>query len=117
MTDPMPTPELQIVSQSANGCGCGCAATSATDTTPFNTSMKEILMSTETTQTFRVTGMTCGHCAQAVTTELQAIDGVSAVDVDLVAGGASTVTVSSATPLDRAQVAVALDEAGDYQLA
>jgi copper chaperone len=69
------------------------------------------------TQTYSVAGMTCGHCAHAVTTELKELDGVSDVDVDLVAGGTSTVTVTSSGPLDEAQVAAALDEAGDYQLA
>lgn len=69
------------------------------------------------TQTFSVTGMTCGHCAGAVTSELKALDGVSEVDVDLVAGGTSTVTVTSQAPLDEATVAEALDEAGDYKLA
>jgi copper chaperone len=69
------------------------------------------------TQTFNVTGMTCGHCAGAVTSELKAVEGVSDVDVDLVAGGTSTVTVTSDDPLDEATVVAALDEAGDYQLA
>lgn len=67
--------------------------------------------------TYKVTGMTCGHCANAVTEELRALDGVSAVEVDLVAGGTSTVTVTSAAGLSDAQVAAALDEAGDYRLA
>jgi copper chaperone len=70
-----------------------------------------------TTQTYPVTGMTCGHCAGAVTEELKALDGVSDVRVDLVAGGTSTVTVTSTAPLDEAAVADALDEAGDYKLA
>ena len=70
-----------------------------------------------TTQTYSVTGMTCGHCAGAVTSELKALDGVSDVNVDLVAGGTSTVTVTSEAPLDEVKVAEALDEAGDYQLA
>jgi copper chaperone CopZ len=70
-----------------------------------------------TTQTYSVTGMTCGHCAHAVTTELKALDGVDDVNVDLVAGGTSTVTVSSAAPLEETQVVEALDEAGDYKLA
>ena len=70
-----------------------------------------------TTQTFNVTGMTCGHCAHAVTTELQALDGVNDVNVDLVEGGTSTVTVTSQAPLEEAKVAEALDEAGDYKLA
>ena len=69
------------------------------------------------TQTYSVTGMTCGHCAHAVTSELKELDGVTDVDVDLVAGGTSTVTVTSSRPLDETQVTAALDEAGDYQLA
>jgi copper chaperone CopZ len=69
-----------------------------------------------TTQTYPVTGMTCGHCAHAVTTELKALDGVTDVDVDLVAGGTSTVTVTSSRPLQESQDAAALDEAGDYRL-
>jgi len=70
-----------------------------------------------TTQTYSVTGMTCGHCVHAVTTELRALAGVTGVDVDLVAGATSTVTVTSDAPLERDDVAAALDEAGDYQLA
>jgi copper chaperone len=70
-----------------------------------------------TTQTYSVTGMTCDHCVHAVTTELSELDGVSEVDVDLVAGAASTVTVTSAAPLAHDDVAAALDEAGDYHLA
>lgn len=70
-----------------------------------------------TTQTYSVTGMTCGHCVHAVTSELKALDGVSEVDVDLVAEGTSTVTVTSSSRLEDAEVEAALDEAGDYQLA
>lgn len=70
-----------------------------------------------TTQTYPVTGMTCGHCEHAVTSELKALDGVIDVAVALVAGGTSTVTVTSEAPLDESQVAAALDEAGDYRLA
>jgi len=69
------------------------------------------------TKAFPVTGMTCGHCVQAVTGELETLDGVSHVEVELVAGGTSTVTVTSSTPLEETQVAAALDEAGAYQLA
>ena len=69
-----------------------------------------------TTQTFSVTGMTCGHCVSAVTSELKEIHGVTDVSVDLVAGGTSSVTVDSAQPVDESTVAAALDEAGDYQL-
>jgi copper chaperone CopZ len=69
-----------------------------------------------TTQTYRVTGMTCSHCVAAVTDELTALDGVTSVTVDLDAGGTSDVTVDSDTPLDRQDVVRAVDEAG-YALA
>lgn len=64
------------------------------------------------TTTYAVQGMTCGHCVNAVTEELTSLDGVSGVDVALVAGGVSTVTVTSDGPLDAASVAAAVDEAG-----
>lgn len=69
-----------------------------------------------TTTTLRVAGMTCQHCVNAVTDELKGLDGVSDVAVDLVAGGTSTVTVTSAAPLEGSAVAAAVDEAG-YALA
>jgi copper chaperone len=69
-----------------------------------------------TTATYAVTGMTCGHCVGAVTEEISKLPGVSDVAVDLVAGGASTVTVTSAAPLDEPAVREAVDEAG-YELA
>lgn len=70
-----------------------------------------------TTTAYQVTGMTCGHCVKAVTSELTALDAVREVSVDLVADGVSTVTVASDGPLDEAQVAAALAEAGEYRLA
>lgn len=69
------------------------------------------------TASYHVTGMTCGHCANAVSEELREVPGVEDVHVDLVSGGPSTVTVTSEAPLTRDQVAAALDEAGDYHLA
>jgi copper chaperone len=74
---------------------------------------KESIM---TNSTYRVAGMTCGHCVNAVSSEIKAIDGVTDVAVDLDAAGTSTVTVSSTGPLQREQVVAALDEAGDYRL-
>ena len=65
---------------------------------------------------YQVSGLTCGHCVTAVTEELSALPHVSAVRVDLVADGVSTVSVTSAAPLEPAAVAAALDEAGDYTL-
>ncbi len=65
------------------------------------------------TATFTVTGMTCGHCVQAVTDEVQAIDGVETVDVELASGA---VTVVSVEPITEQALAAAVDEAG-YALA
>lgn len=48
-----------------------------------------------TSAMYQVTGMTCGHCAQAVTGELEHLDGVREVTVDLNPGGASGVTATS----------------------
>ncbi len=64
-------------------------------------------------QTFMVTGMTCGHCVAAVTEEVGALAGVTDVRVDLATG---EVSVASNQPLEREQVAAAVDEAG-YVLA
>jgi copper chaperone CopZ len=67
--------------------------------------------------TYHVAGMTCEHCAHAVTSELTGLDGVRDVTVELNPGGESAVTVSSNAPLAIEAVAAALDEAGDYHLA
>ena len=68
------------------------------------------------TQTFPVTGLTCGHCVGAVTSEVSALQGVTNVQIDLVSDGTSTLSVTADKTLTDAQVAAALDEAGDYQL-
>ncbi len=70
-----------------------------------------------TLTTYQVTGMTCEHCARAVTIELESLRGVSAVAVDLAPGGTSAVTVTSESPLATEAIAAALDEAGPYRLA
>jgi copper chaperone len=68
------------------------------------------------TTTFAVSGMTCAHCVAAVTEEVSALSGVSAVDVDLNVGGESRVTVTSSGPLSLDAIREAVDEAG-YTLA
>ena len=62
---------------------------------------------------YAVTGMTCGHCASAVTAEVGKIGGVSGVVVDLPTGA---VTVTSARELGDEEIRAAIDEAG-YALA
>ncbi|MFG1696828.1 heavy-metal-associated domain-containing protein [Nonomuraea sp. NPDC049309] len=65
-----------------------------------------------TVATYQVKGMTCGHCASAVTEEVSAIAGVSAVEVDVASGA---VTVTSQAPVDDALIDAAVTEAG-YEL-
>ncbi len=60
------------------------------------------------TKDYTVTGMTCGHCVQAVTQEVQAVAGVEAVEVDL---GTGRLSVSGEGFADAA-IAAAVDEAG-----
>jgi copper chaperone CopZ len=62
-----------------------------------------------TTQTYTVTGMTCGHCVASVTEEISEITGVREVEVVLETG---QVTITSEAPLDPADLASAVAEAG-----
>jgi copper chaperone len=75
---------------------------------------KEQHMSTTspTTATVNVSGMTCGHCVSAVSEELEALAGVEAVDVELNAGGVSTVTITSTKELSPSEIGEAVAEAG-----
>ncbi len=61
------------------------------------------------TITFSVPGMTCGHCKQAVSSEIAKIPGVTEVDVDL---ETKVVKVSSQQDLTWSDVVTAVDEAG-----
>jgi copper chaperone len=70
-----------------------------------------------TTTAYHVTGMSCQHCVHAVTEELASAGGVSSVEVALVPGGESVVTVTSDRPLAEQAFAAALEEAGDYHMA
>ena len=69
-----------------------------------------------TTRRFAATGLTCGHCAKAVSDELLALEGVLDAQVEVVDGGASRVTVVTERDLPDDEVAAALDEAGEYAL-
>jgi len=61
---------------------------------------------------YKVTGMTCGHCAKSVTEEIEELSGVTGVAVDLPSGA---VTVSSENELSVTQIRAAVEEAG-YEL-
>ena len=63
-------------------------------------------------RTYLVQGMSCEHCARAVTQELLATPGVAGVDVDLASGR----VLVTGTGLDDDAVRDAVDEAG-YEVA
>jgi copper chaperone len=60
------------------------------------------------TLTYSVPGMTCGHCVNAVTSELTAVAGVTDVSVDL----ATKLVVVSGTNLENDELRAAIEEAG-----
>jgi copper chaperone CopZ len=66
-----------------------------------------------TTTEYLVSGMTCAHCVDAVTEEVGALTGVTAVAVDL---GTGVLTVTSEVDVPLAEVQHAVAEAG-YTLA
>jgi copper chaperone len=68
-------------------------------------------MSTTST-TVSVSGMTCGHCVSSVSEELEALAGVEEVDVELNAGGISTVTITASQELSPSEISEAVAEAG-----
>ena len=67
-------------------------------------------------QTFAVDGLHCQSCVRIVREALTALPAVSAVDIDLAAGGPSTVRVDADTELSAEQIQAALDEEGDYSV-
>ena len=58
--------------------------------------------------TYSVPGVSCGHCRAAITSEVEKVHGVSAVEVDL---DAKRVSVTGAE-LDDAALRAAIDDAG-----
>jgi copper chaperone len=64
------------------------------------------------TNTYSVPGIHCSHCEDAVTREIEAVEGVQSVEVDL---EAKLVTVTGSS-LDDSALRAAIDEAG-YEVA
>ncbi|MDP9444225.1 MAG: heavy-metal-associated domain-containing protein [Actinomycetota bacterium] len=63
-------------------------------------------------RTYRVTGMTCQHCVEAVTRELRTVAGVDGVEVALGAAGAPSTVIVTGSGYADADVRAAIDEAG-----
>lgn len=108
--------DLGLRSTTGGGCACCSPTSHSTATKDAAALVAEPIEGDEVSAQFLVEGMTCSHCVRSVTEEVSAIDGVSGVDVDLKAGGVSTVTVTSTAPVDAVQVRHAVEEAG-YSLA
>lgn len=105
----MTTTDSNAADPNALDGGC-CGSCSSTDTPTAQQSEESTTMETTT---YTVTGMTCGHCVSAVSTEIGRLTGVSDVQVDLSSGA---VSVTSATRLPHEEVVAAVEEAG-YELA
>jgi copper chaperone len=63
-------------------------------------------------ETFKVKGMSCGHCVKAVEKALGEIAGVTGVQVDLASG---QVSVEASGPVDRTVIKEKIEKAG-YEL-
>lgn len=61
------------------------------------------------TTEFQVTGMSCGHCEQAVRGEVAKLTGVTDIAVSAADG---SLVITSDAPLAEADVLAAVDEAG-----
>ena len=99
---------LPVSEKSSSGCSCCAPQEAAAPAAPVT--------SDEVSAAFPVLGLTCGSCASRVSGAVGKIAGVRDTRVDLVAGGTSTLHVTSAAPLDAGLVASAINDAG-YQLA
>ena len=94
-------------------CSC-CSTHDSHDTNQHGTTVA--IATDAASAEYLVEGMTCSHCVSSVTEELTAVDGVEHVAVELRAGTASVVTVTSARPISDDAIRAAVEEAG-YSLA
>ncbi|WP_413810464.1 heavy-metal-associated domain-containing protein [Streptomyces sp. OE57] len=94
-----------MTSQTTSGSCCSSDGSCGSGTTAD-------VQSAGVTTVYQVSGMTCGHCEGAISHEISALDGVTAVKAVAASG---EVTVTSSAPLDEEAVRAAVDEAG-YEL-
>jgi copper chaperone CopZ len=98
--------ELPLVRDGGADAGCACCAPAAAE--PDERSAHDASVAAD----YLVSGMTCQNCVSHVTSDLTSLDGVVAVEVDLVANGVSTVRVLSDAPIDRAVIVEAVADGG-----
>ncbi|POH72493.1 heavy-metal-associated domain-containing protein [Arthrobacter glacialis] len=89
--------ELTPVSEST----CACCSTETKTAAPA--SAKDA-----SGTSYRLEGLTCGHCVQRVESAIMAVAGVDSATIDLVVGGASTLTVSGSVTSEEIRAAVAV---------
>jgi copper chaperone len=93
--------------------GACCGNPASTHHTLQLTTKEHPMGHTATIQTnVSVSGMTCGHCVSAVSEEIESLAGVENVEIDLNAGGISTVTITSTQELSPSEIGEAVAEAG-----
>lgn len=94
----------------STGCAC-CAPATGGATTPVEF---PTLDASSASMTYLVEGMTCGSCAKRVTEAITALEDVTDVRVELVAGGTSAVVVAGSADPQAVQAAI---EGSGYTLA
>ncbi|MBC3179141.1 heavy-metal-associated domain-containing protein [Corynebacterium lujinxingii] len=103
----MINPPPRLLPMASHGCSC-CGPDSHADTASIPAASDS--SAGGSSSSYQVTGLTCGHCVKRVTQALQALPQVDDVQIDLAAGGVSTVTVTGVVPPE--MVRWAIEEAG-----
>ena len=100
---PIITSPPRLLPMASHGCSC-CGPASRADTVSIPAASDS--SAGGSSSSYQVTGLTCGHCAKSVTQALQALPQVDDVQVDLAAGGVSTVTVTGVVPPETVRRAI-----------
>lgn len=93
--------------------GCSCCAPAGDAAIPTGRQSADPRGTPVGAETYQVEGMTCGHCADSVTEAVSFLNGVNDVRVELVAGGASLVSVTGLASTDAVRDAI---EATGYRV-
>ena len=99
----MITSPPRLLPMASHGCSC-CGPASRADTASIPAASDS--SAGGSSPSYQVTGLTCGHCAKSVTQALQALPQVDDVQIDLAAGGVSTVTVTGVVPPEMVRRAI-----------
>lgn len=99
----MITSPPRLLPMASHGCNC-CGPASRADTVSNPAASDS--SAGGSSSSYQVTGLTCGHCAKSVTQALQTLPQVDDVQVDLAAGGVSTVTVTGVVPPETVRRAI-----------